>query len=101
MYGRPPLVFMDEPNSERSGERARSAVQTLKAEGSTVVMLASLCDFTAHDLILVLSKGKVADFGAAQDVLSRLKSGSNQHSATAHESNATSPAVVTTVPVKS
>ena len=105
VYGRPPLVFMDEPNSnlDDSGERALSAaIQTLKAEGSTVVIVSHrTAILPLADLILVLSKGKVADFGAAQDVLSRLKSGSNQHSATAHESNATSPAVVTTVPVKS
>lgn len=104
VYQRPSLVFMDEPNSnlDDAGERALSAaIQTLKDEGSTVLIVSHrTAILPLADLILVLSNGRVADFGAAQDVLSRLQSGGNHHSTASTTSKPTSPAGMVTVPVK-
>ena len=95
---------MDEPNSnlDDAGERALSAaIQTLKDEGSTVLIVSHrTAILPLADLILVLSNGRVADFGAARDVLSRLQSGSNQHSTASTTSKPTSPDGMVTVPVK-
>ncbi|MBA4790476.1 MAG: type I secretion system permease/ATPase [Pseudomonadota bacterium] len=76
IYGRPALIVLDEPNAslDAAGEQALStAVQALKAAGSTVVLVThktnslGLCD-----LILLLNEGGVHGFGPRDEVLAKV-----------------------------
>lgn len=70
LYGRPPLVVLDEPNSnlDHEGERALiAAIRALKAEGTTVVMVLHRNEFLSlADKILVLAGGRVQFFGTPE-----------------------------------
>ncbi|MBY0432071.1 MAG: type I secretion system permease/ATPase, partial [Rhodospirillales bacterium] len=76
VYGHPRLVVLDEPNSnlDVAGEQALlRALQTLKAEGATVVVVAHRHHILqAMDSLLVLRAGAVEMLGRRDEVLGRL-----------------------------
>ncbi len=63
MFGSPRLLVLDEPNAhlDADGEEAlAAALQTLKAEGSTIVLIAHRLNPIAHvDRVIVLSNGEL------------------------------------------
>ncbi|MFD2113220.1 type I secretion system permease/ATPase [Thiorhodococcus fuscus] len=75
MYGRPVLVVLDEPNSnlDDQGEAALiRAINQLKAEGSTVVIVAHRPSVLGSvDKIIVLREGLLELFGPRDQVLSK------------------------------
>jgi ATP-binding cassette, subfamily C, bacterial exporter for protease/lipase len=76
LYGNPVLVVLDEPNSslDEAGDAALThAIQTLKAQGTTFVVIThrtSLLPVT--DKLLMLRDGQVQAFGPRDDVLAAL-----------------------------
>ena len=77
LYGRPTLVFLDEPGSnlDREGELAvHRACRYLKKHGVTVVMVTHrghLLDIA--DRVLVLEQGRVRAYGPRDEVLEALR----------------------------
>lgn len=73
LFGEPALVVLDEPNAnlDQEGEAAlRSAVETLKAENKTVVMITHRASILAvADKVLVLKDGKIDKFGPRDQVI--------------------------------
>lgn len=63
MFGSPRLLVLDEPNAhlDADGEEAlAAALATLRAEGSTIVLIAHRLNPIAHvDRVLVMSKGEL------------------------------------------
>jgi ABC-type protease/lipase transport system fused ATPase/permease subunit len=82
LYGRPALVFLDEPGSnlDRDGELAlHRACRYLKKHGVTIVMVthrAHLLDIA--DRVLVLEQGRVKAFGPGDEVREALRPASRQ-----------------------
>jgi len=76
LYGKPAYIILDEPNAslDADGEAALlSAIQQLRQEGSTVVLITHKTNILATvDKILVLSHGQVAGFGSRDEILSKL-----------------------------
>lgn len=76
IFGSPPIVVLDEPNSalDEAGEMAlRDAIRTLKAGGSTVVLMTHrLAILDEMDKVLMLRQGTVVKYGARDDVLANL-----------------------------
>jgi ABC-type multidrug transport system ATPase subunit len=76
LYRRPRFLFLDEPNAllDPSGERfVFEALRRLKEEGTTIVMSMHRGGIIGlADRVLVLDRGKVADFGPRREVLERL-----------------------------
>jgi ATP-binding cassette subfamily C exporter for protease/lipase len=76
LYGHPALIVLDEPNAslDDAGEIALvQAVQALKAEGCTVVLITHRTSIiSAVDKILLLREGQVAAFGPRDDVLTAM-----------------------------
>lgn len=72
-YKQPPLVVLDEPNSnlDAEGDAAlTAAIQRLKAAGTTVIVIAHRPSaIAAVDKVLVLIGGTVRAFGPKQQVL--------------------------------
>jgi ATP-binding cassette, subfamily C, bacterial len=79
LYGKPPLVILDEPNAslDSEGEAAlMEAIEALKRARSTVVVISHKTAMLAVvDKLLVLSAGRVSAFGGRVEVLSRLMGG--------------------------
>ena len=79
LYGKPPLVILDEPNAslDSEGEAAlMEAIQALKRARSTVVVIShKTAMLAAVDKLLVLAAGRVSAFGGRVEVLSRLMGG--------------------------
>ncbi|PWC77516.1 type I secretion system permease/ATPase [Azospirillum sp. TSH64] len=79
LFGRPRLLVLDEPNSnlDHDGEQALlSAVQKVKADGTTVVMIAHRPSIVAiADKLVVMKDGAVEHFGARNDVLKLVQPG--------------------------
>jgi PrtD family type I secretion system ABC transporter len=75
VYGMPRYVIMDEPNSnlDAAGDDALSkAILTLREAGSTVVVMAHRPSaIAAVNKVLVLHGGRVAEFGARDEVLQK------------------------------
>ena len=75
LYKRPRLVVLDEPNSnlDSEGDEALTkAIQELRQDGSVVIVMAHRPSaIAAVDKILMLRDGRMADFGAKQDVIDR------------------------------
>ena len=73
VFRRPRLVVLDEPNSnlDAEGDAALArAIETLRADGSVVVVMAHRPSaITAVDKILMLSEGRMTQFGAKADVI--------------------------------
>ena len=76
LYGKPRLVVLDEPNAnlDHEGEEALlQTLETLKAEGVTVVVIAHRPSLLRGvDKMLVLNDGAVASFGLRADVMARV-----------------------------
>ena len=76
LYGKPRLVVLDEPNAnlDHEGEEALlHTLETLKAEGVTVVVIAHRPSLLRSvDKMLVLNDGAVASFGLRADVMARV-----------------------------
>ena len=76
LYGKPRLVVLDEPNAnlDHEGEEALlRTLDTLKAEGVTVVVIAHRPSLLRSvDKMLVLNDGAVASFGLRADVMARV-----------------------------
>ena len=76
LYGKPRLVVLDEPNAnlDHEGEEALlRTLETLKAEGVTVVVIAHRPSLLRSvDKMLVLNDGAVASFGLRADVMARV-----------------------------
>lgn len=79
LFGRPRLLVLDEPNSnlDHDGEQALlSAVQKVKADATTVVMIAHRPSIVAiADKLVVMKDGAVEHFGARNDVLKLVQPG--------------------------
>jgi PrtD family type I secretion system ABC transporter len=77
LFGRPRLVVLDEPNAnlDAEGEAALlDAVAAVKAQGTTVVLVAHRMGTLAHaDKLLLMRDGAVEAFGPRDAVLARLK----------------------------
>jgi len=74
VHGLPRYVVLDEPNSnlDAAGDEALSrAITTLREAGSTVVVVHRPSAIAAINKVLVLHGGRVAEFGAKQDVLQK------------------------------
>jgi ABC-type protease/lipase transport system fused ATPase/permease subunit len=76
LYGNPSLVVLDEPNSnlDSAGEEALTqAIRTLKARGTTVVLITHKINILATaDKILVMAAGAAQGYGPRDDILSKL-----------------------------
>jgi PrtD family type I secretion system ABC transporter len=76
LYGNPRLVVLDEPNAnlDAEGDQAlRAALQTLKARGTTVIVVGHRPALMASlDKIAVLKDGAVVAFAAAAALLPQL-----------------------------
>ena len=76
LYGKPALVVLDEPNSNLDDEGDAAllkAVQDLKTQGSTVILITHRTAITsAVDKLLVLSDGAVQHFGPRDAVLAAM-----------------------------
>jgi PrtD family type I secretion system ABC transporter len=76
VFGSPRFVVLDEPNAslDAAGEQALlDAIQTLKAREVTLVVIAHRPSVLHHvDKILILKGGRVANFGAAAEVMPQL-----------------------------
>ncbi|WP_245513462.1 MULTISPECIES: type I secretion system permease/ATPase [unclassified Mesorhizobium] len=85
LYGRPPLVVLDEPNSnlDAIGEEAlNQAIASMKEAGSTVVIVAHRPTLMAHvDCVLVLNEGQPQMFGPRDGVLAQLRRPEQQSAA--------------------
>jgi ATP-binding cassette subfamily C protein EexD len=76
LYKRPSLVVLDEPDAalDREGDIAlAAAITSLREEGVTVVVIAHRLGLVAEfDKLLVLNDGRVAAFGPAAEIMSKL-----------------------------
>ena len=79
MFRKPKLLVLDEPNSNLDGEGEHAlirAVQTGKAMGMTVVMVAHKPSLVANvEKVLALKNGKVEAFGARDEILQKFTRG--------------------------
>ena len=77
MFGSPRLLVLDEPNAhlDADGEEAlATALATLRAEGSTIVLIAHRLNPIAHvDRVLVLNKGQLQLDGPRAHVFRKVK----------------------------
>ena len=77
LYNRPRLVVLDEPNSnlDEAGERAlNDAIKTLKAVGSTIVLVSHRQGaMPLADYLLLMQGGRVKEFGLKADIVARAK----------------------------
>ena len=98
VYRRPKLVILDEPNSnlDEAGEKAlNSAVQTLKANGSTVILVSHRQTvLPLADLLMVLAGGRLKEFGPVAEVVKKLKAGGPSKTAQSEPRALTVPATV-------
>lgn len=76
LFGEPPLVVLDEPNAnlDGAGELAlQAALDGLRARQRTVVVVAHQASvLRAVDKVAVLRDGRIAAFGAREDILRTL-----------------------------
>jgi ABC-type protease/lipase transport system fused ATPase/permease subunit len=79
VYGEPPILVLDEPNSnlDQEGEAAlATTLSFLKAKGKTVVLVTHRPSALAHvDKVLLLMAGQVAAYGPRDEVLALLNQG--------------------------
>src|SRR5581483_298210 len=73
LYGNPFVVILDEPNSNLDGEgeiALTQAIEAVRARGGIAIVIAHRPSaLVAVDLIAVVQNGRIASFGAKQDVL--------------------------------
>jgi ATP-binding cassette subfamily C protein/ATP-binding cassette subfamily C protein EexD len=76
LFGNPKLVVLDEPNSNLDGDSEAGlarAMQTLKARGTTVVLVSHRPALVQEvDKVLVMKDGAAELFGPRAEVLKRL-----------------------------
>jgi ATP-binding cassette, subfamily C, bacterial exporter for protease/lipase len=76
IFGQPPIVVLDEPNSslDSAGEVAlRDTISALRAKGSTVILITHrIGTLQAMDHVLLLKQGSVAKYGPRDEVLTSL-----------------------------
>jgi ABC-type protease/lipase transport system fused ATPase/permease subunit len=79
LFRNPQVVVLDEPNAslDRIGEAALlRAIKTLRAQGTTIVVVAHHASMLENvDKLLLLREGKAEAFGPRNDVLSHLNKG--------------------------
>jgi ATP-binding cassette subfamily C protein EexD len=79
VYGEPPIIVLDEPNSnlDQEGEAALAATLAfLKEKGKTVVLVTHRPSALAHvDKVLLLMAGQVAAYGPRDEVIALLNQG--------------------------
>jgi PrtD family type I secretion system ABC transporter len=72
LYGKPRLLILDEPNSNldtKGNEALANAILSLREQGSTVIVMAHRPSVIhAVNKILILHEGKLARFGAKEDI---------------------------------
>lgn len=82
MYGNPVILVLDEPNSNLDNEGTialNSAVRTMKADGSSIVIIAHRPDAIREcEMLLVLEKGARAAFGPRDEVLQKMVKNAEQ-----------------------
>lgn len=82
LYKRPKLVVLDEPNSnlDEVGEQAlNSAIETLKAAGSTVVLVSHRQGAVPlSDYIIIMEAGRITEQGSRADVVARAQARRDQ-----------------------
>ncbi len=75
MYRDPPIIVLDEPNSnlDEDGDRALfSALQTMRQNGQTVILISHKKNILKiSDYVLELQNGQQVDFGPTQEVIPR------------------------------
>jgi ATP-binding cassette subfamily C protein EexD len=85
IYNNPVFVVLDEPNSnlDEQGEKALvSAVNTLKARGTTVVLITHRPNILqTTDKLAVINAGVIELYGDTKDVLAKLAAKANESSA--------------------
>jgi ATP-binding cassette subfamily C protein EexD len=95
LYGQPPLVVLDEPNSnlDDTGERAlAAALVQLKTAGCTVFVITHRVGVLAQlEKLLVLQEGRVAIFGPRDLVLAQLQAGARPGAAVSAPQPAAAP----------
>ncbi|MFM9915186.1 MAG: type I secretion system permease/ATPase [Rhizobacter sp.] len=96
LYGNPKLVVLDEPNAnlDAAGDEAlRAALQTLKARGTTVVVVGHRpALMSCLDKIAVLKDGAVVAFDASAALLPQLVPGARQVRRVVAAAEVTAPA---------
>jgi ATP-binding cassette, subfamily C, bacterial exporter for protease/lipase len=103
MYGQPSLIVLDEPNSslDEQGDAAlASAIRTLKAKGSTFVIMTHRTSVLAvTDRMLVLRDGTAQAFGPRDEVLAALaKAGQVQPAQPSNKGAAGTAGAATAIP---
>ncbi|MFN3764432.1 MAG: type I secretion system permease/ATPase [Aliihoeflea sp.] len=77
MFGKPSLLFLDEPNAslDLEGERAlERALAAASKSGTTLLIVTQRPAIVDHaDLIMIMREGAVEDFGPRLEVLARQK----------------------------
>jgi PrtD family type I secretion system ABC transporter len=75
-YGRPALIVLDEPTSnlDAIGEASvRAAVETLKQDGHTVVVIAHRPSLVGGvDKMMVVQKGRLTHFGPTEEIMPQI-----------------------------
>lgn len=83
LYRKPPLIVLDEPNSnlDQDGDAAlQETLADLKREGRTVVVITHRQNVLNHvDHILLLVEGQIAVYGARDKVLAALQQQQARH----------------------
>lgn len=78
-YGKPPLIVLDEPNSnlDSEGEVALlRGIQTMKAAGCTIIIITHKPNvLAAVDKVAVIVAGQLQDYGEREAVLAKLTGG--------------------------
>ena len=102
VYGSPPLLIMDEPNSnlDEAGERAlKKVILDRKSNGlSTIMVSHKHSAFELADYILIMGGGKIIDQGPREAVVARAR----QEKASNAKSQTASPiTTVSVAPIKS
>lgn len=76
IYGNPPLIVLDEPNSnlDSEGDQAlTNAIKAMRANGSTVIVVAHRPSaINAIDRLLFLRDGRQVAFGPKEQILKRI-----------------------------
>ena len=78
LFGRPPLLVLDEPNSNLDGEAEaglRLLLRDLRQRGTTILMVGHKPSLMADmDKLLVLKEGRVVMFGPRGEILGKISS---------------------------
>lgn len=77
LYGNPFIVILDEPNSNLDGEGEAAltqAIEGIRVRGGIAVVIAHRASaLAAVDLVAIVQNGRIASFGAKNDVMAALQ----------------------------